>query len=617
MENEIPNRTTNQLLLQYIPNAAVFTDTSFIITACNKTAATLFNYKQQEILGCHISFLLPSSSETNTQLTSLNEAAFTQGIIAHINSAGKKILVHTTRHAIDTGSVSGGFLFIYKQVDQGELQWEPFSTTSNGSHAETVSAILQKGDNQYQWTADQPGDAIIIFNKAYQCLEANTSACHLTGYNRQELIQLNLLDLIHIDELNQPVPETTVLGSREKTMWERKMRRKDGSTYYAAFTLQLMHDNRIFSFVRDITQQKKTELALQQSEERHRLLFQQSPLPMFVMDLETFYFLDVNEAAIISYGYSKQEFLQLRALDIRPVEDYEKFYAKVNSISSGLVSMGLFRHIKKNGAIVDVEVYSHDFLYNDKISRLILAIDITEKLEATREYRRTTVQLRELSDHLLKIRETERTNIAREIHDELGQELTILKMDISWLHQKLQKYEDAALLQKTNDTLQLLNETIKTVRRIATELRPSMLDDLGLIEAIEWQSKEFEKRSGIKIHFESAIPHLPVSNSDATSLFRIYQEALTNIGRHANAKNVYSKLLLENDKIILIIKDDGTGFEIKTPGAKKTLGLLGMKERTIMMGGRFEINSKAGEGTTIVITTFLQSADKAKAQPDQ
>ena len=358
MENEIPNRTTNQLLIQYIPDAAVFTDTSFIITACNKTAATLFNYPQPDLLGFDISFLLPASSATNTQTASLKNTAFTQGIFDHLNRAGKSIPVHVTRHAIDIESVNGGFLFIYKPVDPDKEQ-----------------------------TKDAEGPA--------------------------------------------------------------------------------------------------------------------------------------------------------------------------------------------------------------------------------------TVQLRELSDHLLNIRETERTNIAREIHDELGQQLTILKMDISWLHQKLQKFEDATVLQKTNDTLQLLNETIKTVRRIATNLRPSMLDDLGLIEAIEWQSKEFEKRSGLTIIFECGIPYLPVSNAVATSLFRIYQEALTNIGRHANAKHVYSKLQLENDKVILIIKDDGIGFDMQTLGAKKTLGILGMKERTLMMGGRFEINSKAEEGTTIVISTFLQMEDRPTSQADR
>jgi PAS domain S-box-containing protein len=463
---------------------------------------------------------------------------------------------------------------------------------------------------------DQYGDAILLFNPDLLCIEANIPACQLTGYSKQELLTLYLSDLLHIDELQQPMPNAGVLKASGIMVCERKMRAKNGSTWYAAFTLQAMPNDLIVAFVSDITKSKRTELLLKQNEERHRLLFQQSPLPMYVIDLETFHFLDVNEAALISYGYSKKEFLLLRALDIRPVEDFEKLYSQTPTISSGWVSMGLFRHKKKDGALMDVEMYSHDFLYNEKPTRLVLAIDITEKLEATREFRKNTTQLRELSDHLLNIREAERTNIAREIHDELGQQLTILKMDVSWIHQKLQKYEGDPLLQKSADTLKLLNETIKTVRRIATELRPSMLDDLGLIEAIEWQSKEFEKRSGIVITFESGTSPLPVSNAVATSLFRIYQEALTNIARHANAKNIFSKLALNNNKVILTIKDDGIGFDMQTLGLKRTLGLLGMKERTLMIGGQFEIYSKPGEGTTIVVTTSVQPED-AKLQAGQ
>ncbi|OQP39839.1 hypothetical protein A4H97_16595 [Niastella yeongjuensis] len=241
---------------------------------------------------------------------------------------------------------------------------------------------------------------------------------------------------------------------------------------------------------------------------------------------------------------------------------------------------------------------------------------IYKPLEAEHPSTGPFTQLRELSDYLINIRETERTNIAREIHDELGQQLTILKMDLSWLNQKLHKCEDPSLLQKTGDALKVLNETIRSVRRIATELRPSMLDDLGLIEAMEWQSKEFEKRSGIKIIFEPGLAHLPVNNNIATSLFRIYQEALTNIARHANAKTVFSKLLVQNEQVILTIIDDGAGFDMQTLAIKKTLGLLGMKERTLMLGGRFEINSKPGEGTTIIVITPLHD-EMATSKADQ
>jgi signal transduction histidine kinase len=340
MENDFPNQSTNQLLIQHISEAAVFTDPDFAITACNPAASALFLYNQQDVLGHSISFLVPTSSPTNSQPSIVN-TLFREGIIEYIDRTGKIIKLHTTRHAIAPDMPNGGYLYIYKPLDADH--------TSTGSYT----------------------------------------------------------------------------------------------------------------------------------------------------------------------------------------------------------------------------------------------------------------QLRELSDHLLNIRETERTKIAREIHDELGQQLTILKMDLSWLNQKLKKCGDAGVLQKTGDALMVLNETIRSVRRIATELRPSMLDDLGLIEAMEWQSKEFEKRSGIQIIFDSGESYLPVDNDVATSLFRIYQEALTNIARHANAKTVLSKLQVMNDQVILTIADDGAGFDMQTLAIKKTLGLLGMKERTLMMGGRFEINSKPGEGTTIIVTTSL------------
>jgi PAS domain S-box-containing protein len=472
MENEIPVKTTNQLLVQHISEAALFTDAGFVITACNKAAANLFQSTQQDLSGLHFSSFISTATLTNVHPLSLTNKAFTSEIIEFINRANKKIAVRITRHAIAPNAPDGGYLFIYQPVDP--------------DHS------LLNQDPLFNEPDEQPGEAIIIFNKTYHCLDANANACRLTGYNRQELTTLQLQHLLYGGELGQSLPDVTRWKCGERIMLEKKMQMNNGSTWYAELSLQLLADDRIFSIVRDITKLKKTELAL---------------------------------------------------------------------------------------------------------------------MEATREFHKTTAQLRELSDHLLNIRETERKNIAREIHDELGQQLTILKMDMSWLHQKLQQSEDAAILQKTGDTLQLLNDTIKTVRRIATELRPSMLDDLGIIEAIEWQSKEFEKRTGIKISFGTGIAHLRVSNSIATSLFRIYQEALTNIARHARAKNVFSTIQLENGHVIMTIKDDGIGFDMQTLGIKKTLGLLGMKERTHMMGGRFDINSKAGEGTTIIITTSLQTDD--------
>ena len=159
------------------------------------------------------------------------------------------------------------------------------------------------------------------------------------------------------------------------------------------------------------------------------------------------------------------------------------------------------------------------------------------------------------------------------------------------------------LKQKTISIMNLLDTTIKTVRRIATDLRPSILDDLGLIAAIEWQSQEFERRSGIQTEFISSIEEFNHSSAIAIGLFRICQESLTNVARHAGATRIRISLKeQQNEYILLAVEDNGKGFEVRKIGDKKTLGLLGMKERTQMMGGEFRIDSHPGKGTTLFVT---------------
>ena len=212
--------------------------------------------------------------------------------------------------------------------------------------------------------------------------------------------------------------------------------------------------------------------------------------------------------------------------------------------------------------------------------------------------------LRDLSAHLQEVREEERIVIAREIHDELGQQITGIKMDVSWISKKMPGV-DGLIKQKIDGILKLLDEAVKTIRRISTELRPSILDDLGLIAAMEWQSHEFQMRSGIHTEFKSPMDEVSVPKNIATSLFRIYQESLTNVARHAEAHKISSQLQLNNNHLVLKITDNGKGFEVNKITTKKTLGLLGMKERTMMMGGKYEIISAPGKGTTVMVTVPL------------
>ncbi|MBC7867384.1 MAG: sensor histidine kinase, partial [Gloeobacteraceae cyanobacterium ES-bin-316] len=249
---------------------------------------------------------------------------------------------------------------------------------------------------------------------------------------------------------------------------------------------------------------------------------------------------------------------------------------------------------------------THNIFYEGTDARLVLANDVTQKIMAEEALNKSHEQLRQLATHLEKVRETERTHIAREIHDELGQQLTGLKMDISWLNRKI-KNQDVEVHAKISETIQLIDTTVKTVRRIATELRPSILDDLGLLAALEWQTEEFEKRFEIKSVFKSNVLEANVNADLATGIFRIYQECLTNVLRHSEAGQVKSFLQIKNDVLRLTITDDGKGFIAKDIANKKTLGLLGMKERTNLLGGSYEITSMPGEGTSVLITVPLNT----------
>lgn len=232
--------------------------------------------------------------------------------------------------------------------------------------------------------------------------------------------------------------------------------------------------------------------------------------------------------------------------------------------------------------------------------------DVTESKQAEQMMKESYEQIRSLTEHLQNIREEERTHIAREIHDELGQQLTVLKMDVAWLSKKINGSNNA-VKEKLNELTSLLDNTVQSVRRIASELRPSMLDDLGLAPAMEWHLIEFGKRSGIKTSFHEPNEELEISKPIKTGLFRILQESLTNVAKHSKATKVHVELAEKNNHLLLRIKDNGKGFHQQEAEQKKTLGILGMKERTAMMGGSYEIRSEPGKGTEISVDIPLPS----------
>lgn len=230
-----------------------------------------------------------------------------------------------------------------------------------------------------------------------------------------------------------------------------------------------------------------------------------------------------------------------------------------------------------------------------------IIIDITDRKRNENELRAKNEQLRELSEHLQNVREQERTSIAREIHDELAQQLTLIKMDITSLQKKLVN-SDQMTMDRLEALRAMVDEGVKSVRKISSQLRPSILDDMGLAAAIEWQLKDFGKRSGIETRLTAIKEELPIPDMIRTGLFRIVQESLTNVARYANARHVHVSLQHENNELLLSIADDGVGFDSKEVAAKKTFGILGMKERAAMMKGHYMIETAPGKGTTVIVS---------------
>jgi len=206
-------------------------------------------------------------------------------------------------------------------------------------------------------------------------------------------------------------------------------------------------------------------------------------------------------------------------------------------------------------------------------------------------------QLRALASRLQKVREEERTEVSREIHDELGQALTGLKLDIAWMKSRLPR--DHEMMNQCASVISRIDQTLTAVRRIATALRPSVLDQLGLAAALEWQGQEFRSRTGIDVEMDVATDGGAIPDDIGSSVFRILQESLTNVARHAKAKRVRIRLEQTTSLLSLEVSDDGIGAPNKCLDGTKSLGVVGMRERALACGGDFSIVGIPGRGTTV------------------
>ncbi len=342
--------------------------------------------------------------------------------------------------------------------------------------------------------------------------------------------------------------------------------------------------------------------ALRWSEERFRSLIQNASDVVMLVDAGAA-ITYASASASHTLGYRPEELVSTQLADMLSPEDATRMreYLAVCVHKAGASSPSEFRFRHADQRWRDMEVIANNRLNDSSVGRIVLNCrDITERKRAEEQLRNSREQLRNLFGYLQSLREEERTTIAREIHDELGQVLTALKMDASWLGGKYKDYEP--VVKKTKSMENLIDSTIRAVKRICTELRPGVLDDLGLVAAMEWQAEEFQKRTGIACEVAFSPGDIAVDRERSTTIFRILQEALTNVIRHAEATRVLVRLERKDSQILLRVEDNGKGITQDRISNPRSFGLIGIRERATFLGGEARIEGSPGKGTVVTVS---------------
>ena len=360
---------------------------------------------------------------------------------------------------------------------------------------------------------------------------------------------------------------------------------------------------------------KRYEEALRESEEKYRDLYDNAP-DMYHSIGRDGIIVDCNDTEAKMLGYSKDEIIGRPIADFL-TEESRKTYEKEFAELKGHAAMyGLEREfVRKDGTSFPVVLNA--FIELDENGELLrtktIGRDITERKRVEDEVKRSREELRNLSAHIQSAREEERGYIAREIHDELGQTLSRLKLDLSWLKKRLTNGQEQ-LIEKTDNMSGLIDTTISAVQRISSELRPGVLDYLGLSAAIEWQMKEFREHTGIECSAAISNDISVEDQSISTAVFRIVQETLTNVIRHSKATRVDVKLGKTDNTLVLEAEDNGMGIDAEKVLSRSSFGLMGMRERARFLGGNIDILGIPGKGTTVKVSIPLKRQVKAEVE---
>ena len=474
---------------------------------------------------------------------------------------------------------------------------------------ERLQAIIQSAMDAII-TVDER-QRIVLFNAAaqqiFRCPGAEAVGADIGRFIRGPLLQPQPEYSAEIHDARAPMRK---LGQHLALAGVRA----DGAEFPADASVSqvLLHGARLYIVIlRDVTERKQIEAALRQNEQRYRTLFSKATDGILLLDTEG-NIVDVNDSFARMHGYAIDELLKMNLRDLDTAEGLALVPERLQRILQGETIGFEVEHYHKDGHILPLDVAASAIDIDGTLYALAFHRDITERRRAEQALKRSQQELRGLSKAANEALESERRRTARELHDELGQSLTALKMDLESLRSALPPSQPD-LGERVRSMHALLDGTIAATRRIAADLRPLMLDDLGLAAALDWLTHNFSTHTGIAtdLIIDDTVAQVP--EPIASAMYRITQESLTNVAKYAQATTAEIRLERDGDWVQLLVRDNGRGIQAADQDKRGTFGLLGIRERVTLLGGEVAIKGESGQGSEVRARIPLAAAGAQEA----
>lgn len=577
------------------------------LTSLNPAFESVTNWSRSQWIG-----------ESFVALLHPDDADFCQDVVQAILERGTPLTCSMQISMKQGGHLTGEFVGT-PQIRQGRVVGV-LGIIRDVTERRRIEDALRVSEERLRSIVQSTTDAIVLVNALMKVAFWNKGAEETFGYAADDIIGQPLTTIIqerHHEQLGRHVQRVRLLNGphlASKTL-ELAGRRKDGREFPLELSVTSWKGKSDLFFtiiMRDISERRSAEEQLDRLHHHNQVVLNSAGEGIYGVDREgrlTF----VNPAAAKMFGWEAQALIgqSLHALVHQTDFTGQPLTVQPCPIVETITEGELREHVdstfwRKDGTSFPVEYVSTPIQERGEIVGAVVVFkDTTERKRAEAQLQDSLRRLRKLSGRLEGIREEERGRIARELHDELGVGLTCLKIDLSRLGgligERLVPRDRAKVDEKVRGMKEQVDSTITSVQRIVAELRPGVLDDLGLVAAIEWQCRDFQRRTGIVCCCTVSHEDLRVDPEHATAVFRICQEALTNVTRHAQATEVQVRLEDEGIGLLLQVRDNGRGIPQERLADAKSFGLLGMRERAGLLGGDVQINTHEGEGTTILL----------------